>query len=250
MNTSHAPRPFLAAVLLLTASLSGGACNTSGESVSAEPTAEELAAEASVKPGINDSWKSEEIGPLIARLEPESREVFTQRGLIASVVGPRPGSAVADVGAGSGFMAHLFSRIVGPEGKVYAVDINASLLEHIDRAARDKGLANLETVHCTEKSVELPPESVDIVFVCDTYHHFEYPKNTLSTIHRALRPGGQLVIIDFERIEGVSRDWILGHVRASKQVFTAEIEAAGFILTNEHDLEALEDNYILRFEKR
>ena len=249
MRQRHNTRPILAAALLLTASLFGGACNSAG-TATATTSAAELAAETSVKPGINESWKSEDIGPLIERLEPESREIFTQRGLIAAVVGPKPGAAIADVGAGSGFMAHLFSRIVGPSGKVYAVDINPSLLEHIDQAARDKGLANLETVLGTERSVELPADSVDIVFVCDTYHHFEYPKNSLASIHRALRPGGQLVVVDFERIEGVSRDWILGHVRASKEVFAAEIEAAGFALVNEHDLEALEDNYILRFEKR
>lgn len=238
------PRTAFAASLL---ALLASACQNTGPM---PPSPAELAAETSVKPGINESWKSEEIGPLIARLEPESREIFLHRGLIASVVGPKPGGAIADVGAGSGFMAHLFSKQVGPAGKVYAVDINASLLEHIDVAARQKGLDNLETVHCTEKSVELPAGSVDQVFICDTYHHFEYPMNTLSTIHRALRPGGQLVVVDFERIEGVSREWILGHVRAGKEVFTAEIERAGFELVNEHDLEALEDNYILRFRRK
>lgn len=208
-----------------------------------------LASEISVKPGINDSWKSEDIGPLIGRLETESREIYTERGLIGAIVGPRPGSVVADIGAGSGFMAHLFSRLVGQEGRVYAVDINGALLESIAAGAEEKGLSNLETVLCTEKSAKLPPESVDLVFICDTYHHFEYPRNTMSTVHRALRPGGQLVIVDFERIPGVSREWILGHVRVGKQAVRGEIEAAGFEFTNEHDLQALEDNYILRFRK-
>jgi len=209
-----------------------------------------LADEVSVKPGINDSWKSEDIGPLIGRLEGESREIFTQRGLIAAVVGAPEGAVVADVGAGSGFMAHLFARQVGAEGKVYAVDINPVLLESIAAGAAERGLTNLETVHCTEKSVELPPESVDVVFACDTYHHFEYPRNTMSSIHRALRPGGQLVVVDFDRVPGVSSDWILGHVRAGKEVFRAEIEASGFELTGEHELESLKENYILRFRRR
>lgn len=209
----------------------------------------DLSLETSVKPGINDSWRSEDIDPLIGRLETESREIYTERVLLGAVVGVLPGSAVADVGSGSGFMTHLFARMTGPTGKVYAVDINPTMLEHIAIGAEERGLTAIETVLCTEKSVELPAESVDLVFVCDTYHHFEYPMNTLSTIHTALRPGGQLVVVDFDRIPGVSREWILGHVRASKEVFQAEIEAAGFVLINEHDLEALEDNYILRFRK-
>ena len=91
---------------------------------------------------------------------------------------------------------------------------------------------------------------MDLVFICDTYHHFEYPRNTMSSIQRALRPGGQLLVVDFDRIPGVTADWLLEHVRAGKEVFRAEIEAAGFEFTGEHDLESLEDNYILRFSKR
>ncbi len=217
--------------------------------VTSAPAPDGLAAETSVKPGINDSWKGDDIDPLVGRLESESREIYTQRRLIGAVVGPPPGAAIADVGAGSGFMTHLFSRLVGPEGKVYAVDINATLLGDIAEGAAERGLANIETVLGTEKSVELPEGSVDLVFVCDTYHHFEYPRNSLASIHRALKPGGQLVVVEFERIPGVSRDWLLEHVRAGKEVFREEIEAAGFRLLAEHDLEELEENYILRFER-
>jgi len=213
------------------------------------PSAEELAAETSVKPGINDSWKSDEIGPLIGRLEGESREIYTHRRVIGDVVALPEGVAIADIGAGSGFMTHLFSRLVGPEGKVYAVDINATLLGHIAEGAKERGLTNVETVHCTEKSAELPANSVDYVFICDTYHHFEFPKNTMTSIRRALRPGGQLIVVDFERIPGVSRDWMLEHVRAGKEVFLAEIESAGFTLVQEHDVPELEENYVLRFTR-
>ena len=83
-----------------------------------------------LSPGINESWRSDDIDPLIGRLETESREIYVHRGLIGAVAGPREGSVVADVGAGSGFMSHLFSRMVGPEGTVYAVDINETMLGH------------------------------------------------------------------------------------------------------------------------
>ena len=208
-----------------------------------------LEQEESVKPGINDSWKSDKIGPLIGRLETESREVYTHRAEIAAVVGPLPGMHIADVGAGSGFMAHAFAKLVGEKGRVYAVDINETMLAHVAKGAKEKELDNLVTVACDEKSVRLEPNSVDLVYICDTYHHFEYPRNTLASIYRALRPNGQLVIVDFRRIPGVSREWILGHVRANQETVTKEVTDAGFVLTNVHEMAELKENYIIRFRK-
>ena len=91
---------------------------------------------------------------------------------------------------------------------------------------------------------------MDIAFVCDTYHHFEFPEATLASIHNALQKNGQLVVIDFDRIPGTSRDWILGHVRADKQTFRSEIERAGFRFVSEQQIPGLTENYCLRFERR
>ncbi|MCA9495249.1 MAG: hypothetical protein KC621_35215, partial [Myxococcales bacterium] len=83
---------------------------------------------------------------------------------------------------------------------------------------------------------------------CDTYHHFEQPEPTLASLFAALRPGGHLYVLDFERVEGTSKEWTLKHVRAGKDVFAAEIEAAGF--TERTELEVgLEENYLLRFTR-
>ncbi len=200
-------------------------------------------------PSINESWKSSEIDPLIARLEDEEREIYAHRVALAAVVGPLPGSVVADVGAGSGFMAEELAKLVGPEGRVYAVDINPHMLDRLSRRAREHGLENIQTVVCPEDSTNLPPLSVDLVFICDTYHHFEQPRRTMQSVYEALRPGGQLVVVDFKRVPGQVPDWVLDHVRAGQPEFTAEIEAAGFTLTNVHNLPGLENNYILRFRK-
>lgn len=208
----------------------------------------DLSAEQSVKPGINERWKSDRIEPLVGTLESESREIYANRELLAQLVDPAPGSVVADVGAGSGFMVELFAQMVGPEGLVYAVDINPALMDHVASRAAELGLDNIETVVCTEKSVELPPASVDLVFVCDTYHHFEYPRNSLWSIHEALRPGGQLVVVEFERIPGVSREWVINHVRGGRETFTREITAAGFELVEVHDTPFFDENYVIRFE--
>lgn len=89
--------------------------------------------------------------------------------------------------------------------------------------------------------------SVDLVFICDVYHHFEYPQSSLASIHGALRQHGEIVMVEFRRLSGKSSDWILNHVRAGQEVFTAEIEAAGFKKVQESN--SLKDNYILRFRK-
>ncbi len=98
--------------------------------------------------------------------------------------------------------------------------------------------------------MRLPPRSIDIAFICDVYHHFEYPAESLSTIHQAMVPGGRLIVVDFERIPGVSRPWILGHVRAGKEVFRAEIAAAGFEFVEEIEIPRLQENYFLVFKRR
>jgi predicted methyltransferase len=110
-------------------------------------------------------------------------------------------------------------------------------------------MAPVVVVEGTRNSVELQRASVDVAFVCDVYHHFEAPQDSLASLYSAIRPGGSLIVIDFDRIPNESSEWLLGHVRAGQDVFTAEIEAAGFRLTKEIELDGLKDNYMLRFER-
>ncbi|HRI11627.1 MAG TPA: methyltransferase domain-containing protein, partial [Verrucomicrobiota bacterium] len=114
------------------------------------------------------------------------------------------------------------------------------------RAEREK-LSAVRVVEGSDRSVELPEASIDVAFICDVYHHFEHPEDSLASIRRALRPGGSLVLIDFERIPGKTSDYLLQHVRAGRDVFSREILDAGFRFTDEIELEGLEGNYILRF---
>ncbi len=86
-------------------------------------------------------------------------------------------------------------------------------------------------------------------FICDVYHHFEYPQATLATLHKALKPGGELVLIDFKRIPGETSDFIMNHVRAGQEVFEAEIIAAGFEKVGEAT-DLLKENYFVRFQRK
>jgi len=137
--------------------------------------------------------------------------------------------------------------VVGPAGTVYAVDIAPKFIEHIENTCKENGLTNVVGVVCPPDSVGLPAASIDLAFICDTYHHFEFPFRTMASVHRALRSGGRVVVIDFERIEGVSPAWVLGHVRAGRETVTHEIASTGFRLADEVRL--LRDKYCLVFEK-
>lgn len=208
--------------------------------------------EKSVKPGINKSFLSKKlnVSRAIKRFEGESREIFVHRHRITKSVGLEPGMAIADIGAGTGLFLELFAKSIGAGGKLYAVDIAPKFIEHLTKRAKQKKLTQVEVVQCNGTSSKLPKNSVDLVFVCDTYHHFEYPKSTLHSLHQAIRPGGELVIVDFERIPGVSRKFILGHVRCGKQKVIEEIVAAGFRYVGEVEVRGLRENYFIRFKRR
>lgn len=207
--------------------------------------------EESVKPGINNSFLDSDLNvdEMVKRFEVESREIYAARNRIIAAARLLPGARVADVGSGTGLFTVRFAEMVGKDGWIYAVDISPRLVEHVAREAERRKLNNVSAVLCHEDHICLPPESVDVVFICDTYHHFEYPQSTMSSIFQALRPGGQLLVIDFERIAGKSREWIMGHVRAGKEVFRAEIQDAGFRFTEEIQIDDLKENYFLRFTK-
>ena len=179
--------------------------------------------------------------------ERSGREVFDRRFQVVEALGIKPGMRIADVGAGTGLYTMLFARAVGPAGRVYAVDISESFVESIAARAAEYHVDNVVPVVNDQQSTTLPPDSVDLVFLADTYHHFEYPRAMLASIHQALVPGGALAIIDFRRLPGVSNPWIMGHVRAGREEVIDEVEAAGFRFEDEPL--KLRGNYFLRFRK-
>jgi ubiquinone/menaquinone biosynthesis C-methylase UbiE len=210
------------------------------------------AQEKSVRPGINKPFENPDVKDYLEKFEGESREIAAHSKEIVAACKIKPGMVIADVGAGTGLFTRKFATEVGSKGKVFAVDISKTFLEYIEKACKEKEIKNVETILCDQFSTKLPPKSVDLVFICDTYHHFEFPQKTMQSIHEALRPGGQVILIDFQRIEGKSTDlirqlWILSHVRAGKEVFVREITSSGFKMVGEENF--LKENYLVRFEK-
>ncbi len=214
-----------------------------------------LACAAPVVPGARADVNAEfrradlDVQPWVERFEGESREIAARREALVAALALRPGEAVADIGAGTGLFTEPLARAVGPQGLVYAVDIAPAFLEHIRQRAAAAGLGQVRTVTCDDRDTRLPAASIDAAFVCDTYHHFEHPSDTLASLRAALRPGGRLLLVDFEREPGASRDWVLGHVRAGRAQVAAEIEAAGFRLLRQVPVEGLVENYVLEFAR-
>ena len=205
----------------------------------------------SVKPGINKNFLSDKLNveKYTQKFETESREIFTHRHRITKHVGIRPGMAVADIGAGTGLFLDFFCKGITDEGLLFAVDIAPKFIKHLRERSARKNHTQVLAIQCTGTSTRLPTACVDIAFACDTYHHFEYPKSTLASLYSAIKPGGHLVIVDFERIEGVSRKWTMDHVRCGKGKVIEEITAAGFKLIEEVKVKGLKENYFLRFQR-
>jgi ubiquinone/menaquinone biosynthesis C-methylase UbiE len=184
-----------------------------------------------------------------ARFEHEGRAIYDKRFEILDAMGLKPGMDVADIGAGSGLISRLIAQRVAPGGTVYAVDIAKNMVDHIARTAHEQKITNLKAVLGDPHSPQLPPNSVDVVCIIDAYHHFEYPKDMLAEINKALRPDGLLLLIDFKRIEGVSRPYILKMVRAGEGTFTDEFLNAGFELIERRE-DMFPENYLLKFRHR
>ncbi len=106
----------------------------------------------------------------------------------------------------------------------------------------------MKTVLNTPDSAELPAHSIDVAFLCDTYHHFEHPAKMLASLHRALRPGGRLVLVDFD-LRGGDREYVAVRARAPKEVYYKEIEAAGFRRIETPDVPRIKDNFYAEFRR-
>ena len=198
---------------------------------------------------INKPFQDPDVNEWAGRFESESREVYAQRLAIVKAMNVKAGVAVADVGAGTGLFTRLLADRVGPEGKVYAVDVSAPFLKHIADEARKRGQAQIETVRGTQESTNLAPGSIDVAFLCDTYHHLERHEPVLASIRRALRPGGRLVVVEFDRRAGVRSDFMMKHVRADKSQFLGEIRSAGFAAIETVGAPKLGENFFAEFRK-
>jgi precorrin-6B methylase 2 len=157
----------------------------------------------------------------------------------------KPGDVVADLGAGSGFHTMKMSKLVGPKGRVYAVDIQKEMLEIIGKRIKKEKVNNVELVLNTEKDPKLPASSIDMILMVDVYHELSYPYEMTVELVKALKPGGRLVFVEF-RLEDDKVPILTVHRMSEKQVIK---EMAPHPLRHASTLGHLPWQHVIIFEK-
>ena len=146
----------------------------------------------------------------------------------------KPGDVVADLGAGSGVFSVSLARAVKPSGKVYAVEIDQALLDHINRKVKERNVTNVRTVLGKFGDPSLPAADVDVAFMHDVLHHIEDRAGYLKNVARYLKPGGRLAIVEPDARIGPHRND--PKLQVTKEQLKAWMADTGFVPSNEFHL--------------
>ncbi|HKS57966.1 MAG TPA: methyltransferase domain-containing protein [Steroidobacteraceae bacterium] len=159
-------------------------------------------------------------------LERTERETQEQPELVIDALEIKPGQTIADLGAGSGYYSFRIAPLVGPTGKVLAIDIEPAMLDAIAQRARREHIENVTTVRSSAQDPNLAPGSVDLLFMVDVYHELEYPYEMLTKVRTALKPRGRVALIEYRAEDP---DVLIKplHKMTERQV-RREMQAAGF----------------------
>jgi arsenite methyltransferase len=168
----------------------------------------------------------------ISSLEDPQRDAYQKPHEVIMALGLREGEIVADIGAGSGYFALRLAHHVGDKGRVYAVDINPDMIVYLNRRIRDMKLKNVVTVLAAPDDPLLMDASIDRFFICDTWHHVQSQEQYLALMKKMLKPGGQIIMIDFHKKEmsvGAPME-----IRIAREDLVRQMESNGFKLAKEH----------------
>ena len=187
---------------------------------------------------------------MAAGLGSPGRDAFEKPRDVVLAMALQKGMTVADVGTGIGYMLPFLSRAVGPDGHVIAEDIFDDFLASAKQRAQNQNLGNVTFVKGSETDPTLPEGAADEVLALDVYHHFDYPEKMLAGIHKALKPGGKLVVVEYyKRPEAMPEGRAMTHIRLDMPDVIKEIEANHFHLLSEKE-HIKDSQYILVLEKR
>ncbi len=178
-------------------------------------------------------------------LDRSEREREEQPEKALDLIGIQPGMTVADVGAGTGYMTLRIAKRVGPDGKVYANEIQPEMLERLSENAQRAGLNNIETVLGSEGDAKLPAGKMDLIVLIDVYHEFSRPQEMLQSLRRSLKPDGRLVLLEYKKEDPAIP------IRPDHKMTTAdvkiEVEAEGYKL--DKVIDTLPRQHIIFFRK-
>ncbi len=168
----------------------------------------------------------------MAALDDPKRDAYQKPHDVITALDIKDGEVIADIGAGSGYFALRFARHVGDRGRVYAVDVSPDMIRAVNRRARDGGLRNVISVLAEPDDPLLADASIDRVFFCDVWHHVENQPKYLESIKKMLKPGGQVVMIDFHK-----KELPVGppaSMKIAREDLVRQMDQHGFRLEKEH----------------
>lgn len=218
--------------------LAGGPTGAQLPAVHSAPAASAPQDTAQALPPAPTSYKGRQIArtmhfegaPWLVR---ESRQREEDCKTLLSELGVRPGQSVCDLGCGNGFYTLKLAELVGPQGKVYAVDIQAEMLRLLGKSVEAAGVRNIVPVLGTAVDPRLPAGQIDLVLMVDVYHEFSHPEEMLRAIRRSLKPEGRIALAEF-RAEDAEVPIKPLHKMSKKQILK-EIPPNGWKLRGQFD---------------
>lgn len=182
-------------------------------------------------------------------LEPENANEARMNRLqppqkVMDAIGAAPGMTVAEIGAGRGRYVVQLAVRVGDKGKVYAEDISARSLEHLEKRCRRWGLKNVKTILGEVTDPKLPAGELDLIFIISAYHHFDDPVALLNRARAALKPGGRLAIAEWLPSGGTTEEF------GTPEEIEAQMNAAGYQLERTETFLKSSNMYIYIFRDK
>jgi ubiquinone/menaquinone biosynthesis C-methylase UbiE len=172
------------------------------------------------------------LAAVVLAQQPWNRDFNEDVERLVPILELRTGQTVADIGAGGGELSVLLAKQVGPEGRVYATEMETDRMDRIRRRAKESGLENVTVLEAHATRTNLPEACCDAIVIRNVYHHFDDPAPMNKSLFESLKPGGRLAIIDFSPRRGrtasspSNRDQDSHGVDAETVI--KEVTAAGF----------------------
>jgi arsenite methyltransferase len=168
----------------------------------------------------------------IGMLDDPQRDAYQKPHEVLAALNLKPGEVIADIGAGSGYFTFRLAHHVSAKGKIYAVDVSSDMIRHINRRIRELKANNIVSILAEPDDPLLHEQSVNRFFICDVWHHVEDQAKYLSLMKRMLKPGGEIVMIDFHKKELPFGPPL--QMKIAREDLIKQMESSGFRLSKEH----------------
>ena len=189
-----------------------------------------------------------DIDTYIQALERPERDDYQKPDKVIKALDLKPGMVVADVGAGSGYFTRRLAQAVGNTGQVIAIDVEQKMLDYNTQELEKLGIADrAKFILAKPDDPSLPEYAVDLVFLCNVYHHIEHRVDYFAKTKSALTPNGRVVIVDFYHDERSGKLGFSKHHLVPREQVNTNMEQAGYVLSKEHTF--LSRQYFLEFVK-